>query len=60
MTDLPVLPALKPIAKCGLCNADLYAGDDTCLAKPWPRRECPVRSYEWFKLRHGMMLESQP
>jgi hypothetical protein len=60
--DLPVLPALKPLAICGVCGRKLYA-DARCWGKEeqklgwWDRlpsyphpiipEGCPLRDSDW-------------
>lgn len=52
--DIPVMQPLKPVAKCGACGADLYAGSsfhgpDACGG----REECPLRGEEWLRYQRA-------
>lgn len=57
MSDLPVLKPRKPVAKCGFCGSDLFAGDYRC--KMFPVNDCcPVNGDEWQSMERMRAMQN--
>ena len=52
--DLPVLQATQPVARCGVCGAQMYLYEPCQSGR---QASCPVNGPEWRKLEHEQSLK---
>lgn len=56
--DLPVLEAIKPIAKCGFCGNDIYPDGGCQIASGMKPDCCPLNGDEWHSMQRARAMQN--
>ena len=57
MSELPVLEPIKPIAKCGACNENIYP-DGQCRNGNRQPPDCPLRGEHWRQIKMALDMRN--